>query len=194
MILRADCRRPEDGGGAVSAIISGDDPVSKGIRRFELFAGAGKRHDWSYVEKASIGTHAGQKARGSVPWRAATHWSLARYTAVARIRCWPIRLLWNGKALHSWRQLSRLMMRRSPTLAAHVAVVVQRPCRSGRGSAVHWSGSAATLMRIKSAPSLLLFEGAMIGLVTCPPDFPPRAIRVWPERRTDDEACKFSEE
>lgn len=35
-------------------IISGDDPVSKGARRFEVFTGAGKRRDWSNAEKASI--------------------------------------------------------------------------------------------------------------------------------------------
>lgn len=35
-------------------IISGDDPVSKGARRFEVFTGAGKRRDWSDAEKASI--------------------------------------------------------------------------------------------------------------------------------------------
>ena len=35
-------------------IISGDDPVSKGARRFDVFTGAGKRRDWSDAEKASI--------------------------------------------------------------------------------------------------------------------------------------------
>jgi len=35
-------------------IISGDDPVSKGARRFEIFTGAGKRRDWSDAQKASI--------------------------------------------------------------------------------------------------------------------------------------------
>ena len=35
-------------------IISGDDPVSKGARRFEVFTGAGKRRDWSDAVKASI--------------------------------------------------------------------------------------------------------------------------------------------
>lgn len=35
-------------------IISGDDPMSKGARRFEVFTGAGKRRDWSDAEKASI--------------------------------------------------------------------------------------------------------------------------------------------
>jgi transposase len=35
-------------------IISGDDPVSKGARRFEVFTGAGKRRDWSDAQKASI--------------------------------------------------------------------------------------------------------------------------------------------
>ena len=35
-------------------IIYGDDPVSKGARRFEVFTGAGKRRDWSDAEKASI--------------------------------------------------------------------------------------------------------------------------------------------
>jgi transposase len=35
-------------------IISGDDPVSKGPQRFEVFTGAGKRRDWSDVQKASI--------------------------------------------------------------------------------------------------------------------------------------------
>lgn len=28
-------------------IISGDAPMSKGARRFEVFTGAGKRRDWS---------------------------------------------------------------------------------------------------------------------------------------------------
>jgi len=35
-------------------IISGDDPVSKGPQRFEVFTAAGKRRDWSDAEKASI--------------------------------------------------------------------------------------------------------------------------------------------
>jgi transposase len=35
-------------------IISGDDPVSNGARRFEVFTGAGKRRDWSDAQKASI--------------------------------------------------------------------------------------------------------------------------------------------
>lgn len=35
-------------------IISGDDLVSKGARRFEVFTGAGKRRDWSDAQKASI--------------------------------------------------------------------------------------------------------------------------------------------
>jgi transposase len=35
-------------------IISGDDPVSKGARRFEVFTGAGKRRNWSDAHKASI--------------------------------------------------------------------------------------------------------------------------------------------
>jgi transposase len=35
-------------------IISGDDPVSKGARRFEVFTGAGKRRDWPDAVKASI--------------------------------------------------------------------------------------------------------------------------------------------
>lgn len=35
-------------------IISGDDPVSKGAPRFEVFTGAGKRRDWSDARKASI--------------------------------------------------------------------------------------------------------------------------------------------
>jgi transposase len=35
-------------------IISGDAPVSKGARRFEVFTGAGKRRDWSDAQKASI--------------------------------------------------------------------------------------------------------------------------------------------
>jgi transposase len=35
-------------------IISGDDPVSNGARRFEVFTGAGKRRDWSDAEKALI--------------------------------------------------------------------------------------------------------------------------------------------
>jgi hypothetical protein len=35
-------------------IISGDDPVSGGARRFEVFTGAGKRRDWTDAEKAPI--------------------------------------------------------------------------------------------------------------------------------------------
>ena len=35
-------------------IISRNDPVSTGARRFEVFTGAGKRRDWSDAEKASI--------------------------------------------------------------------------------------------------------------------------------------------
>ena len=35
-------------------IISGDDPVSKGAQRFEVFTGAGKRREWPLELKASI--------------------------------------------------------------------------------------------------------------------------------------------
>ena len=35
-------------------IISGDDPVSNGAQRFEVFTGAGKRRDWPPEVKASI--------------------------------------------------------------------------------------------------------------------------------------------
>ena len=35
-------------------IISGDDPVSKGAQRFEVFTGAGKRREWPADLKASI--------------------------------------------------------------------------------------------------------------------------------------------
>lgn len=35
-------------------IISGDDPVSKGAHRFEIFTGAGKRREWTPEVKASI--------------------------------------------------------------------------------------------------------------------------------------------
>lgn len=35
-------------------IISGDDAVSKGPQRFEVFTGAGKRRDWSDAQKAAI--------------------------------------------------------------------------------------------------------------------------------------------
>jgi len=35
-------------------IISGDDPVSKGVQRFEVFTGAGKRREWPPELKASI--------------------------------------------------------------------------------------------------------------------------------------------
>ena len=35
-------------------IISGDDPVSRGAQRFEVFTGAGKRRDWPAEVKASI--------------------------------------------------------------------------------------------------------------------------------------------
>ncbi len=35
-------------------IISGDDPVSKGAQRFEVFTGAGNRRDWPTQLKASI--------------------------------------------------------------------------------------------------------------------------------------------
>jgi transposase len=35
-------------------IIPGDDPVSKGAQRFEVFTGAGKRRDWPPEMKASI--------------------------------------------------------------------------------------------------------------------------------------------
>jgi len=35
-------------------IISGDDPVSRGAQRFEVFTGAGKRRDWPPEVKASI--------------------------------------------------------------------------------------------------------------------------------------------
>ena len=35
-------------------IIPGDDPVSKGAQRFEVFTGAGRRRDWPPEVKASI--------------------------------------------------------------------------------------------------------------------------------------------
>ena len=35
-------------------MISGDDPVSRGAQRFEVFTGAGKRRDWPPEVKASI--------------------------------------------------------------------------------------------------------------------------------------------
>jgi transposase len=35
-------------------MIPGDDPVSKGAQRFEVFTGGGKRRDWSPEVKASI--------------------------------------------------------------------------------------------------------------------------------------------
>lgn len=35
-------------------IISGDDPVSRGAQRFEVFSGAGKRREWPAEVKASI--------------------------------------------------------------------------------------------------------------------------------------------
>ena len=35
-------------------IIPGDDPVSKGAQRFEVFTGAGKRRDWPPEVKAAI--------------------------------------------------------------------------------------------------------------------------------------------
>ena len=35
-------------------IISGDDPVSKGAQRFEVFTGAGRRREWPPELKASI--------------------------------------------------------------------------------------------------------------------------------------------
>ena len=35
-------------------IISGDDPVSKGAQRFEVFTGAGKRREWPPEVKVSI--------------------------------------------------------------------------------------------------------------------------------------------
>lgn len=35
-------------------IISGDDPVSRGAQRFEIFTGAGKRREWPPEVKASI--------------------------------------------------------------------------------------------------------------------------------------------
>ena len=35
-------------------IISGDDPVSKGVQRFEVFTGVGKRREWPPELKASI--------------------------------------------------------------------------------------------------------------------------------------------
>lgn len=35
-------------------IISGDDPVSRGAQRFEVFTGAGRRRDWPPEVKASI--------------------------------------------------------------------------------------------------------------------------------------------
>jgi len=35
-------------------MITGDDPMSKGVRRFEVFTGVGKRRDWPNAVKASI--------------------------------------------------------------------------------------------------------------------------------------------
>lgn len=38
---------------ATTMIISGDDPVSRGAQRFEVFTGAGKRREWQPEVKAS---------------------------------------------------------------------------------------------------------------------------------------------
>lgn len=48
---------------------------------------------------------------------------------------------------------------------------------------------AALALLLKCTPSSLARSAkASSGYVT--PDFPPRAIRDWPEGRTDQEACK----
>ena len=52
-------------------IISGDDPVSKGAQRFEVFTGAGKRRDWPPEVKASIVAecYSGREGVGAVARR-----------------------------------------------------------------------------------------------------------------------------
>lgn len=111
-------------------IICGDDLVSKGARRFEVFTGAGKRRDWSDAENASIVTECwpgGERVKASLPQR-----------------------LWNGTLRHSCQLWSRLTMCRSlrPMLADHNAFVALGLLRSSWRLAVRWSGSAAALMRI----------------------------------------------
>ena len=65
-------------------IISDDDPVSTGARRFEVFTGAGKRRNWPDAEKASIVARVGLEMSGSAPWRAGTPWTHPRYTDGAK--------------------------------------------------------------------------------------------------------------
>ena len=52
-------------------IISGDDPVSRGAQRFEVFTGAGKRRDWPPEVKASIVAecYSGREGVGAVARR-----------------------------------------------------------------------------------------------------------------------------
>jgi transposase len=45
-------------------IISGDDPVSRGVQRFEVFTGAGRRRDWPPEIKASIVAECGSGREG----------------------------------------------------------------------------------------------------------------------------------
>jgi transposase len=52
-------------------IISGDDPVSRGAQRFEVFTGAGKRREWPPEVKASIvaETYSGREGVSAVARR-----------------------------------------------------------------------------------------------------------------------------
>ncbi len=52
-------------------IISGDDPVSKGAQRFEVFTGAGRRRDWPPEVKAAIVAecYSGREGVGAVARR-----------------------------------------------------------------------------------------------------------------------------
>ena len=45
-------------------IISGDNPVSRGAQRFEIFMGAGKRREWPPEVKASIVTECYSRRQG----------------------------------------------------------------------------------------------------------------------------------
>lgn len=65
-------------------IIPGDDPVSKGVQRFEVFIGAGRRRDWPPEVKARLSRSAGLEKSRSTLSPGAMHWIRRRFMAGAR--------------------------------------------------------------------------------------------------------------
>jgi transposase len=85
-------------------IISGDDPVSKGAQRFEVFTGAGKRREWPPELKASIVAEC-CPGRGSV-------------SAVAR------RHGLDPSQIYAWRKDLRKQLESVPAVEPEVAMFV----------------------------------------------------------------------